>query len=239
MAPCAGDLSRRSHVLSLAEDPVRPGLLYAGTEFGVFGTIDDGAHWFSLQLNLPTVPVHDILVHPRERDVVLGTHGRGIWILDSSRALEGLTAEVLASTGAVFEPRPTTRWTRFDRGRSSQGDAFFRAPNPPDGVYLDYYVNPAWSGDVSLEILDAAGERVRALAVPDDRRSGLQRVIWDMRADPPEGGRGGRGGGRGGGQGGGRGGGRGSAVDPGRYQARLTVGTAVSTVPVVLLPDPG
>ena len=237
----AAGLPDDQHVFALTEDPSRPGLLYAGTDLGVYASIDDGAQWFSLKLNLPTVPVHDIVVHPREHDVVLGTHGRGIWVLDAARGLQGLTTDVLGRTGALFTPRPARELIRFDRGRSSQGDAFYTAPNPPDGAYLDFYVHPGWTGDVSLEILDAAGERVRRLEVPDDTRRGLQRVVWDLRADPSlDAGRGGGGAGRAGGRGGrgGRGGGRGALVESGTYQARLTVGSEVFTAPVVVQPDP-
>jgi hypothetical protein len=217
----------RAPVFALAEDPVRPGLLFAGTEFGVYGTIDDGQRWFSLKQNLPTVPVHDILIHPRERDLIIGTHGRGIWIMDSIRGLEGLSADVAARDAAIFEPRPAVQFPRFDRGRSAQGQSFFTAPNPPDGVYLDYYVNPKSTAPVTLEIFDAAGARVRTIDPgPRDRIAGLHRAIWDMRPDPPAPaeGRGGAGRGAGGG------GGRGTLTPPGTYEARLTVGTEVYRV---------
>jgi len=233
------DLSPRSHVFSLAEDPVNPDLLVAGTEFGVFATVDGGVHWFSLQLNLPTVPVHDIVIHPREGDLILGTHGRGIWILDSMVALRGLTPEVLAGPGTLFTPRPAIRLTRFDRGRNSQGDAFFRAPNPPDGAYLDYYVNPSASGSVALEILDSSGAVLQRFEIEGDRARGVQRVVWNLRAAPSGEGARGRGG-RGAGQaGGGRGGRGGALVEPGTYQARLTVGSEVFSTQVVVRPDPG
>jgi hypothetical protein len=240
----ARELPAGGPIFSLAEDPVNPALLFAGSEFGIWATIDGGARWFSLRLNLPTVPVHDIVVHPRERDLVIGTHGRGIWILDSIRALEGLTAEVMSRSGALFTPRPAMLLTRFDRGRSSLGDTYFTAPNPPDGAYLDYFVNPSASGPVSLEVYDAAGALVRRLDV-DETARGLRRTVWDLRAEPAaaaagRGGRGaggGRGGGAGGGGGGGRGG-RGASAAPGTYEARLTVGSDVYRALVAVRPDP-
>jgi photosystem II stability/assembly factor-like uncharacterized protein len=228
-------------VFALAEDPVRPGLLFAGTEFGVYMSMDDGRSWTSLKLNLPTVPVHDILIHPRERDLIIGTHGRGIWILDSIRGLEGLTPDVVAKGAAIFAPRPTYQIQRWEPGRTWFGHTYFTAPNPPDGVLIDFYLAPSTSAPVSLEIVDAAGARVRAIDLgPSDDLKGLRRVVWDMRADPAAGreggaGRGGQGGG--GGRGGGRGG-RGSLAPVGSYQARLTVGNDVYRAPIVLRADP-
>ena len=223
----------RAPVFALAEDPVRPGLLFAGTEFGIYATIDDGQTWFSLKQNLPTVPVHDILIHPRERDLIIGTHGRGIWIMDSIRGLEGLTPDVAARDAAIFEPRPAIQFPRFDRGRSAQGQSFFTAPNPPDGVLIDYYVNPKSTAPVSLEIVDAAGTRVRALDLgPRDRIAGLRRAVWDMRPDTPPGGGAPAGRGAGAGGGGGGRGGRGAVTPPGTYEVRLTVGTEIHRAPI-------
>ncbi len=231
-------------VFALAEDPVRPGLLFAGAELGIYATLDDGRNWLSLKQNLPTVPVHDIVIHPRERDLVIGTHGRGIWILDSLRGLEGLTEDVMAKDAAIFAPRPALQMPRFDRGRSSLGQAYYTAPNPPEGAIIDFYVNPRAEGSVALEIVDASGARVRALDLGLRAAvTGLRRVVWDMRAEPAaaagEAGRGARGGGRGGAGGGGeaaggRGGGRGSLAPVGTYEVRLTVGSETYRAPVTI-----
>jgi len=226
------DLPARSPVMSLVEDPVNPQLLFAGTQFGVFATLDGGAHWMPLQLNLPTVAVHDMVIHPRDHDLVIGTHGRGIWILDSIVGLRGLTPQLMTAGSALFTPRPAYHLTRFDRGRSSLGQAYYTAPNPPDGVYLDYFVSRAAAGAATLEIFDGAGNRVRRLTLPE--AAGLQRVIWDMRADPPQGTPPPAGRGRGG-----AGGGRGSLAAPGTYEARLTIGGTTHRAAVVVLPDPG
>jgi photosystem II stability/assembly factor-like uncharacterized protein len=214
-------------VLSLVEDPVNPRLLFAGTQFGIYATLDGGARWFSLGLNLPTNAVHDMVIHPREGDLVIGTHGRGMWVLDSLAGLRGLTPETLATAGVIFTPRPAFQLTRFDRGRNAFGSAYFTAPNPSDGVYLDVYLNPAGTEVPVLEVADATGRVVRRLAAPTTR--GLQRVIWDMRGDPPApaagAGRGGRGGAS-------------PLVTPGTYEARLTIGGITTRVPVVVRPDP-
>jgi hypothetical protein len=226
-------------VFALAEDPVRPGLLFAGTELGIHTTLNDGASWLSLKLNLPTVGVHDIVIHPRERDLIIGTHGRGIWILDSIRGLEGVTPEVAARDAAIFAPRPAVQMPRFDRGRSSLGYAYYTAPNPPDGAFIDFYVNPRVTAPVTLEIFDASGTRVRALDLgPREQIAGLRRAVWDMRRDPTAPQPGGRVGGAGAGgeqappQGRG---GRGGAMAPaGKYEARLTVGGELHRAEVVI-----
>jgi photosystem II stability/assembly factor-like uncharacterized protein len=241
------DLPPGVPVFALAEDPVRPGLLFAGTELGVHASLNDGGNWMSLKLNLPTVAVHDIVIHPRERDLIIGTHGRGIWILDSIRGLEGLTSEVAARDGALFAPRAAVLMPRFDRGRSNLGQAYYTAPNPPDGVLIDFYVNPRATGPVTLEVFDAAGTRVRVIDVgPRDQVAGLRRAVWDLRRDPPpapgtEAGRGqapGRPGGAGAGgeqAGAGQGrGGRGAAAPAGKYEARLTVGAEVYRTELVI-----
>ncbi len=222
------DLPMRSPVMSLVEDPVNPLLLFAGTQFGIYATIDGGSRWFSLQLNLPTSPVHDMVIHPREGDLVIGTHGRGIWLLDSLAGLRGLTPEVLAGPGTIFTPRPAFQMTRFDRGRNAMGSAYFTAPNPPDGVSLDVYLNPSGTDAPTIEIADATGRVVRRLTAPSAR--GLQRILWDMRGDPPAGAPGSPGRGRGGAR---------PLVAPGTYEARFTLASLTTRVPIVVRPDPG
>jgi hypothetical protein len=224
--------------MSLVEDPVNPRLLFTGTTYGLHATIDGGRTWFSFALNLPTTSVHDMVIHPREGDLVIGTHGRGIWILDSLAGLRGLTPENLARPGALLGARPGTLLTRFDRGRTWYGDDFFAAPNPVDGVYLDMYLNPASSAAATLELADGAGQVIRRLDVPAAR--GLQRVVWDMRRDAPpaSGGAPAAGGARGAG-GRGRGGAQRPLVEPGTYEARLTIDGVTTRLPVIVKPDPG
>lgn len=221
------NLPAGNQVLSLVEDPVNPRLLFAGTQSGLHATLDGGARWFPLRLNLPTSAVHDMVIHPREGDLVIGTHGRGIWVLDSLAGLRGLTPEAIAGPGTIFTPRPAFQWTRLDRGRGAFGSAYFTAPNPAEGVYLDVYLNPAGTDAPSIEIADSTGRVVRRLPAPAER--GLQRVIWDMRSDAPT-------------TAPAPGRGRGGAsplVSPGTYEARLTIGGLTTRVPIVIRPDPG
>ena len=231
----AGNLPGDSSVMSFVEDPVDPRLLFAGNYTGVFASIDGGTTWRPVAGGLPTVPVHDMVIHPRERDLVIGSHGRGIWILDSIRGLEALITATDPVT--IVAARPGTLWTRFNRGRDSIGQTYFRAPNPEDGAYLDYRI-PAGAA-ATIEVFDSTGQRVRTLpAPPAADGSVLARVVWDMRRDPAAGpGTGRAGGARG--AGGGGAGGRGAFVTPGVYEARLMAGSQVATTKVEVKADPG
>ena len=197
-------------------------LVFVGTEFGVFFSIDGGKGWTRLKNNLPTVAVHDLVIHPRENDLVLGTHGRGIWILDDLTPLEHLTPVVLGSAAHLFPARPAMQFNPSDPGYSDLAERFFQAPNPPFGITLTYSFakDVPRERQVTLEILGKDGKPLRTLEV--DRKAGFHRVTWDLRMDPPltvqppAGGPGGGGGGPFGGAP------RGPFVLPGQYTAVLT-----------------
>ena len=210
--PSAGTV----HVIR--EDPANPNLLFAGTEFGLFVTFNRGQNWERMKNGLPTVPVFDLQIHPREHDLILATHGRSIWIMDNITALEEMTGNenVINSDLHLFTPKPGTEW-KMANYRGFLGTGLFLAANPPAGVVLDYFSKTA--GPVRVTVKDKAGNDVRQLTGRADAGV-VNRLAWDMRSDAPirpaagqtagGGGRGGRGG-AGGGQGGGRGGGRGAA----------------------------
>ena len=183
----AGDLPAAAFsVRVVTEDLRNPNLLFIGTESGVFASNNGGAHWISLGNNLPTVPVHDIIVHPREHDLVIGTHGRGVWILDDISILEELTPAVLSGGAHLAAIRPATELHRFARNRTSLGSGTFRAPNPPDGAIVTYYVGPGADGDrASVEVLDEGGNVIRRLAPSVQRGGGVQRLVWDLRHELP------------------------------------------------------
>jgi photosystem II stability/assembly factor-like uncharacterized protein len=234
----AGNLPDGSPVRSFAEHPRNAAVLFAGTEHGVWASLDGGERWVSLKNNLPTVAVHDMVVHPRDNDLVIGTHGRGIWILDNINVIEGLSGEVLAAPAHVFATRPTLQFNAFDRGRGWRGDDYFRAPNPPWGALLDVWIAPDALGGVrdatrpELTIHDAAGNPVRRLELPSDNAAGgLHRLVWDLRYDPtwvaPPG-QGSFGGGTV----------RSPWVLPGTYEVRLQLGDTVSTQAVEIVGDP-
>jgi photosystem II stability/assembly factor-like uncharacterized protein len=175
-----GDLPAERVVKAVHEDLKNPNLVYIGTEFGFFLTYDGGRHWIQLGSNLPTVPVNDFLVHPRDHDLVLATHGRGLWILDNIASLEELTPEVLASDAHVFSIEPAAM-IRYANPKAHQGDMIFRGQNPPAGAIIDYYLK-AEGGTPALTVHDASGMEIRRLDAP--ARRGINRVVWDLRHEP-------------------------------------------------------
>lgn len=182
----AGDLPGKAYVHIVREDPKNPNLIYAGTELGLFGSYNGGKNWVSLGLkNLPAVAVHDILIHPRDNDLILATHGRSLWIFDDATAIQRMSAEVLNSDAQLFDIRPalrfTTRFTRY-----GMGDAIFTGPNPPGGALITYYLKdkPDDKIKVKIQVLDASGKLVRELnQVPKEK--GLNRAGWDLRYEGP------------------------------------------------------
>jgi photosystem II stability/assembly factor-like uncharacterized protein len=230
----AANLPASGSAYVIRQHPRNASLLFVGTEFGVFMSIDGGAVWTPLKNNLPTVAVHDLIIHPRENDLILGTHGRGIWILDDITPLEKLTPAALASDSQLFPVKPALLFNQADpygggsRGVGDQADRLYAAPNPPFGAVISYYVKQDIPRDraTTLAIVDAAGGVVRELEA--GRKAGIHRVVWDLRLPPPytvQRPQGAAGGDEGGG---GFFGGtpRGPFVLPGQYKARLKVGDA-------------
>ncbi len=205
-------------VHALREDPVNQNLLFAGTEFGLFVTFDRAATWHQVHNGLPTVPVFDLQIHPRDHDLILATHGRSFWILDDISALENMTPQTLSSDLKIVGTRPGIQWKMADY-RSFLGTSNYLAPNTPAGLNVDYFAKTA--GAVRATITDARGTQVRQLNARAEAGV-VNRLTWDMRYDPPVppagGGRAGGaavaagGGGRGGRGGGGGRGGRGGAA---------------------------
>ncbi len=176
----AGHLPSERVVKAVHEDPRNPDLLYVGTEFGFFLSFDGGQHWVPLRNNLPTVPVNDFVVHPRDNDLVLATHGRGLWILDNVAALQELTPEVLASEAHLFSIE-AAQMIRYSNPKAHQGDMVFRGQNPPAGAIIDYYLRSD-ALEPAVTVHDAAGRLVRRLAAT--ARRGVNRVVWDLRHEP-------------------------------------------------------
>jgi len=165
------------------EDPVNPNLLFAGTEFDVFMSLDRGAHWQSIKGNLPTVSVDDIEIHPREHDLIIGTHGRSIWIIDDISGLEQLTPARMEQPAVLFDPRPATEYYENAIG-GLWGGHVFKAKNPPFGAYINYWLKGTPTDDVTITIEDGKGRKVRELDASN--RGGLNRAVWDLRGDPQE-----------------------------------------------------
>ena len=236
----------------MREDPDRAGLLYAGTEFGMYISFDNGAHWQTFQLNLPNTPVTDIKV--AHQDLVVATQGRSFWILDNLTPLHQADNAPAIATAFLFKPREAIRST--SRGGGGRG-ATIQYPQP--GAAIDYYLASAPAGDIAMEILDASGTVIRKFtsaggSAPEapsveiesapnedseggggrfrtgptrlDKTPGMHRFTWDLRYpgawQSPT---------------------RpespnGPAAVPGRYSVRLTVGTWTGTQPFTLIEDP-
>ena len=140
----AGDLPEGNAIWTVVEDHQRPGLLFVGTEFGLYFTVDGGNHWIQLEGNVPTVAVRDLEIQPRENDLVAATFGRGFLILDDYSPLRDVSEELLGREGWLFPVKDAWMYQPSDPlgggEKASQGDAFFAAPNPPFGAVFTYYL---------------------------------------------------------------------------------------------------
>ena len=253
-------------VNAVREDPVRRGLLYAGTERGVYVSFDAGDHWQSLQLDLPASSVRDLVVH--DSDLVVATHGRSFWILDDITPLRQIAAAAAATAAYLYRPAPAVRVRWNENTDTPLPPDEPAAKNPPDGAIVDYYLARPAAAPVTLEILDRAGRLVRrfssaslssssspsperpeqpdtALNIPLmwirppqtlSTARGMHRFVWDLHGEPPPAMR------------------heypisaipgdtprepRGPWVLPGRYAVRLAVGGETRTQPLVVRMDP-
>jgi photosystem II stability/assembly factor-like uncharacterized protein len=226
----------QGNVNVVREDPRNRNLLYVGTEYALYISLNGGREWKRFMNGLPTVRIDDIVVHPRDNDLIVGTHGRSIYIIDDITPLQQLSEAVMSADLHLFEVRPATRWvedTMLSRGLG--GAKHFRTPNPPAGTAISYYLRSPASGEVKITISDARGTLVRELNGTNE--AGINRVQWNLAPNPPLGAGQGRGGfgGRGG-----RGGAQfivANAVDPGAYIVKLSVGGKESTMTAIVEPD--
>ena len=230
-------------VHAVREDPKRRGLLYAGTEIGVFISFDDGAHWQPLQLNLPVTPIHDLVV--KDDDLVVATHGRSFWVLDDITPGRQLKPQNNQDETILYQPQTALRLhypEEFDK-RQPVGD------NPPPGAIIDYYFKSEPKDEVTLDVLDSAGKIVRHLSSkkkkegeqppewPDrvervktiPAKEGMNRFAWDLRYDDPIQIPGAFYSGNGP---------KGPLALPGDYQVKLTVSGKSQTAPLHLAIDP-
>ncbi|MEZ4422142.1 MAG: hypothetical protein R3E98_01920 [Gemmatimonadota bacterium] len=170
----------RGPVYVIEEDPFNPDLLHLGTEFGLYSSLDRGAHWTAWP-TMPTVAVYALVVHPRDRDLVLATHGRSFLVYDDISSLQQMSPTVLAAGSHLFDPRPARQFIPNENGWFL-GGRDYRAENPAFGAYLDYWLGGATDDSVTLTIADRSGATVRELKGSAD--AGLHRVVWDLRAEP-------------------------------------------------------
>jgi photosystem II stability/assembly factor-like uncharacterized protein len=232
-----------AYVRAVRADPKRKGLLYAGTEIGVFVSFDDGAHWQPLQLNLPVSPIHDLVV--KDDDLVVATHGRSFWVLDNVTPIRQVNAQSAQSDMVLYEPQTALRLhypQEFDK-RQPVGE------NPPAGAMIDYYLKRAPKDEVTLDVLDKDGKVLRHLSSKEKKEGeqppewpdrveriktipaneGMNRFAWDLRYDDPiqipgafyigDGP-------------------RGPLALPGDYQVKITLAGKSQTAPLHLVVDP-
>ncbi|HVT40087.1 MAG TPA: hypothetical protein VHE78_13660 [Gemmatimonadaceae bacterium] len=187
-----GDLPvKAAWVHVVREDPRNRNLLYIGTEMGIWASWDKGGHWVSLRDDLGVVPVRDIQIHPRENDLLLATHGRGLYIMDDITPLQQLGAAQSADV-TLFDVRPSTRWNTWNRD-GNLGQKVWHGANPPEGALITYFLKTQPPGAVNIQVTDKDGKVIRRMDRVVDE-PGVNRVAWDLRYDTPPGGGGGRGG---------------------------------------------
>ncbi len=190
----AANLPQEWHVNVILEDAKNKNLLYLGTELGFYISLNGGAEWRKFMTGLPTVPVDDVIVHPRDNDLILGTHGRSIFIMDDIAALQQLTDKAMSDDVTLFNVRPATMYQNdiyVDRGLPR--DKIFKSANPPTGTAISYFLKSPAATDVKVAILDVEGKVVAEMTPSGGKDAGLHRVQWQVGG----GGRGGFGGGGG------------------------------------------
>ena len=212
-----GNLPEGHPLYTVKEDLKNPALLFTGSEFAVFYSVNGGTSWNRLNNNLPTVSVHDVIIHPRDGDLIAATHGRGIWIMDDISPLQQLTPAVQQAEAHLFQSRPAIQWLSI-QPQHGGGSLAFQGQNPTRNAIISYYLSDRVTGSVDFTITDVGNTGTCTASFP--ARAGVSRVEWAMRwgATPAPGaagpagaggaaaagGRGAGGGGGGGGRGGGQ-----------------------------------
>lgn len=173
--------SALSYAKVITEDPVRRGLLYAGTENAIYVSFDDGENWQPLQNNLPHAPVSGIVVQEHFNDLVISTYGRGFWILDDITPLRQLTPDVLARSAHLFTLRPAYRFRPITAPSTTYDDPT-TGQDPEYGAAINYYLKAPVAGGVKVTIADAQGQVIRTLSGSNE--AGVNRIHWDLRHEP-------------------------------------------------------
>jgi photosystem II stability/assembly factor-like uncharacterized protein len=218
----------RGYAHVITEDPVKPNILFLGTEFGLWISVDGGERWAQYKgSDFPAVAVRDIVVQPRTSDLVLATHGRGIWIIDDITPLRALTPDVMSQTATFIPPRPAIQYIDANAGWP-EGDESFVGPARPNDALITYYQKGRHVyGDLKIEVLDSQGKVLDSLNGTKHR--GLNRAMWSMRVKaptvPPA-------------ASAAFGAAQGPKVLPGTYTVRMTKGDQTYTTPLTVVSDP-
>jgi len=238
-------------VYVVKEDLKNPNLLFAGTEFAVFYSLDGGKKWAKLNNNMPTVAIHDLMIHPRDNDLIAATHGRGLWVMDDITPLQQLSDKVTSAEAYLFENRVATQWLRI-QPQGTGGTLSFRGENPTRNAVINYYLGSSVTGQVKFEISSVTGDDKRTITVP--AKAGVNRLEWPMTFDPSAeqaaafaqqqaaaqaaARQGGAGAGGGGGRGGRGGGLQGDPAPPGEYRVTMTANGKTYTSKLTVREDP-
>ena len=229
--PVSGNLPPDRGLRIIREDPRAPRVLYLGGEHGLFVSLDAGASWSEMR-GLPRLPVYDLVVQPRDNDLVVATHARGIWILDNLNTLQEMSPAVEQSVAQLFTVEPAVQ-RRLASTKAHTGDMQFRGENPPNGAIIDYWIGATSNDSVNLTIHDGSGAQVSAVRAVSG--PGMHRVVWNLRLPPlpgpapsgddddedaPRGAPVGR------------------LVAPGRYTVRMRVGAVSVDRPLLVRDDP-
>jgi hypothetical protein len=213
-----GDLPPERVVRAVREDLRNPNVLWLGTEMGAFWSWNRGQNWVALKGGLPTVAVNDLVVHPRDNDLVLATHGRGLYVLDQVNALQEMTPAIARSAAHIFTVEPAEQ-IRYRGEKAHTGNMIFEGENPPAGAIFDWWASRDGTS-AEFAVFDAAGSQVARLEANGER--GMNRAVWDLRHS----------------RGDTRGGVRGPLVVPGRYTVRMTAGTTTGEQTFDVREDP-
>jgi hypothetical protein len=211
-----GDLPPERVVRAVREDPRNPDVLYLGTELGLFWSPNRGQNWHELKGGLPTVAVNDLVIHPRDNDLVIATHGRGIYILDQINALQEVDATIVGSAAHLYSIEPAQQ-IRYRAEKAHTGNMIFEGENPPEGAIVDYLLARD-DGPVEFGVFDGTGAQVAEHSAEGSR--GLNRWVWDLRHARPDRSA------------------RGPFVVPGTYTVRMTSGGVTAEQTVEVQEDP-
>jgi photosystem II stability/assembly factor-like uncharacterized protein len=184
----SSNLPEGGTVSVIREHHRNPQLLFVGTERGAYFSMSRGKRWIKFTNDFPVVPVDDIAIHPRDNDLIFGTHGRSIWILDDITPLEQLSQDILDSSCHLFDIRPATLYNFFSRRahydfKGLFGHKVFRAPNPPYGAIISYYLQENSQEEVRIFVQDSSDQTVRELK--GTKTAGINRIVWDLRHGYP------------------------------------------------------
>lgn len=221
-------LPQDDYVKVVRQDPHNPNLLFAGMEHGIFASWDKGKSWTKININLPPVSVRDLQIQARERDLVIGTHGRGAWILDDIRPLEEM-GNATSKAAHVFPVRDAILWHYSDQ-MENLGDRTYTAKNPEYGAYINFYLQKDPNGPVEINISDNSGKQIQIIK-DTVSKAGINRIVWNLRSkgataldNPPRGGW--------------RSGSYNPLVIPGSYTAKIKVSGQELTTTILVKADP-